>query len=238
MKLSAPIFRLKRQAKLLSRELNTPLHATLDQVAQREGYQSWGHLAASGSDDRAAPKSLTQFAPGDLVLLGARPGHGKTLLGVDLAVEAARAGRRSFFFSLEENESILCDRVRDLGFDMTAIGNALVIDTSDDICADYIVERVGRRPGDGAMVVIDYLQLLDQKRRNPELAGQVATLAGFAKATLSTVVTMSQIDRSFDVGSKPIPSLSDVRLPNPVDLSLFTKTCFLHNGEVQIEALA
>src|SRR3546814_6637970 len=137
MKLSAPIFRLKIQAKLLSRETNAPLHASLDEVAKREGYRGWSHLASSSSHDRSAPKLLAHFVAGDLVLLGARPGHGKTLLGLELAVEAARTGHRSFFFSLEETESSISKRLQGLGFDMDDTGNALVIDTSDAICADY-----------------------------------------------------------------------------------------------------
>ncbi|AMB44359.1 DNA helicase [Methylobacterium sp. AMS5] len=236
MKLSAPIFRLKRQAKLLSRETNAPLHASLDEVAKREGYRGWSHLASSSSHDRPAPKLLAHFVPGDLVLLGARPGHGKTLLGVELAVEAARAGHRSFFFSLEETESSISNRLQGLGFDMDETGNALVIDTSDAICADYIIERVGHGQDD-SVVVVDYLQLLDQRRRNPELAVQVKTLAGFACTASTIIVAISQINRSFDMEGKPLPNLSNVRLPNPVDLALFTKTCFLHNGEMRVDAV-
>lgn len=81
MKLSAPIFRLKRQAKLRAREAHIPLHQALDQLARDEGFRSWSHLAASISDHRPAADILSQLSPGDLVLLGARPGHGKTVLG-------------------------------------------------------------------------------------------------------------------------------------------------------------
>src|SRR3546814_1197483 len=94
----------------------------------------WSHLASSSSHDRSAPKLLAHFVAGDLVLLGARPGHGKTLLGLELAVEAARTGHRSFFFSLEETESSISKRLQGLGSDMDHTGNALVIDPSDDIC--------------------------------------------------------------------------------------------------------
>src|SRR3546814_9646667 len=65
------------------------------------------------------------------------------------------------------------------------------------------------------------------------LAVQVKTLAGFASTASTIIVAISQIDRSFDMEGKPLPNLSNVRLPNPVDLALFTKTCFLHNGEMQ-----
>lgn len=237
MNLSAPIFRLKRQAKLLSRETNAPLHLSLDEVAKREGYRSWSHLASSSSHDRPAPKLLAHFVPGDLVLLGARPGHGKTLLGLELAVEAARADRRSFFFSLEESESSISDRLRGLGFDIGEVGNTLVIDTSDAIYADHIIERVGAGQ-DNSVVVVDYLQLLDQRRRNPELAVQVKALASFARAASAIIVTISQIDRSFDMEGKSLPDLSNVRLPNPVDLARFTKTCFLHNGELRVDPVS
>jgi hypothetical protein len=50
-------------------------------------------------------------------------------------------------------------------------------------------------------------------------------------------VTVSQIDRSFDIKSKPLPDLADVRRPNPVDLGLFTKTCFLHDGELKVQVM-
>lgn len=236
MRLSAPIFRLKRQAKVLSRETSAPLHAALDQVAKQEGFRSWSHLAGSTTFDDPGTKLQAHLAPGDLVLLGARPGHGKTLLGLQLIVEAARTGRPAFYFSLEETESTITDRLRNLGFDRHQSQGTVEIDTSDRICADYVVERVQQHPGD-SLVVIDYLQLLDQRRENPVLAIQVATLGTFARSARSTVVTVSQINRSFDPSCKPLPDLTDVRLPNPVDLSLFTKTCFLHNGELQIEAL-
>ena len=236
MKLSAPIVRLKRQAKLLARETNAPRRQALDTIAQTEGYRSWSHLAGSRSDQRPAQKMLAQLVLGDLVLLGARPGHGKTLLGLELAVEAMREGRNSFFFSLEDNEPVVFERLRALGVDAKAEGNSLVVDTSDDISADYIIDRV--RGGRGAdVVVIDYLQALDHKRRNPELAVQVERLADLASSMPSIVVAISQIDRSFDLEGKRLPELSNVRLPNPVNLSLFTKTCFLHDGEALLEAV-
>ncbi|WP_253276864.1 hypothetical protein [Ruegeria sp. 6PALISEP08] len=49
---------------------------------------------------------------------------------------------------------------------------------------------------------------------------------------------ISQFDRSFDLSDKTMPDLSDVRLPNPLDLSAFDKACFLHNGEIQMDQAA
>jgi hypothetical protein len=46
---------------------------------------------------------------------------------------------------------------------------------------------------------------------------------------------LSQIDRHFDLADRRLPGLSDVRLPNPADLTRFTRTCFLHEGELLFE---
>ncbi len=37
---------------------------------------------------------------------------------------------------------------------------------------------------------------------------------------------------------KALPELKDVRLPNPIDLTLFTKACFLNDGEVRFQQVA
>ena len=44
MRFSAPIFKLKRQAKLLARDRNIPLYQALDKPAVAEGYRIWSHL--------------------------------------------------------------------------------------------------------------------------------------------------------------------------------------------------
>jgi replicative DNA helicase len=85
-------------------------------------------------------------------------------------------------------------------------------------------------------VVVDYLQLLDQRRENADLMIQVRALKSFARDQGLIVVFISQIDRSYDPSAKSCPDLGDVRLPNPLDLKLFDKTCFLNNGEVQFQA--
>jgi len=237
MKLSAPIYRLKRQARLLARASDIPLHAALDQTARNEGFRAWSHLAASAFDHRPAHEMLAQLSPGDLVLLGARPGHGKTLMGLELAIAAVQAGRPAFFFTLEYNEGVVFDRLEMLGTDRKMVENRLAVDTSDDICADHIIDRIGDGSS-GAVAIIDYLQLLDQRRRNPELDVQIKALRAFASATGSIIVVLSQIDRAFETTGRSIPGLEDIRLPNPVDISAFTKACFMHGGEAHLETIA
>lgn len=218
MKMSAPIFRLKRQAKAAARERGIPLHAALDRIALAEGFRNWSHLSAMQGEADPATALFAELMPGEMVLLAARPGQGKTLLGLALAVEAAKAGRAAWFFSLEDSEAVVRER---LGEPVAG----LTIDTSDAISADHVIARMAG----GGFAVIDYLQILDQRRSVPELGEQVAALRAFARTSGATIVLLSQIDRSFD-GAMPGPG--DVRLPNPVDLALFDRHCFLHDGRL------
>ncbi len=236
MKLSAPIYRLKRQARLLAREKRIPLNDALDRIALEEGFNSWSLLAAQTSDVAPSSVLLNQLKPGDLVLLGARPGHGKTLMSLRLLMEAVKAGRRGVFFTLEYTANEVRNRLQILGEDAVAFSRSFEFDTSDTISADTIIERLGRGPR-GTVVVVDYLQLLDQRRENPSLMHQVRRLKSFASERGVIIVFISQIDRSYDSSVGPCPGMEDVRLPNPLDLTLFNKTCFLNNGDVRIEAV-
>ncbi|MEP2707415.1 MAG: DNA helicase [Roseibium sp.] len=237
MQLSAPVFKLKRQAKLLSRDKKIALHKALDQLAHMEGFQSWSHLASESEKSRPAKTILSKLDPGDMLLLGARPGHGKTLLGLELVAMANDFGRTGLFFTLEYTEQQVLDRISALGIDRNTMGDAIILDTSDEICTDYVISRASKTDGD-VIIVIDYLQSLDQKRANSSLADQIPALRAYAKAERSIVVVISQIDRSFDLNRNAFPNRSDIRMPNPFDLNLFDKTCFLHDGKIRLETVA
>ncbi|MCA0276701.1 MAG: replicative DNA helicase [Proteobacteria bacterium] len=236
MKLSAPIPMLKRKARLLARAGSIPLHQALDRIAADEGFGAWSLLAATAAAARPAGKLFARLAPGDLMLLGARPGQGKTLMGLELAVEAMKAGQRAAFFTLEYTEREVLDRFRAIGIDCAQFGSLFELDNSDTINAGHIARRMAAAPH-GSMVVVDYLQLLDQKRENPALMDQVRTLRSLARAKGLIVVMISQIDRAYDPSTKAVPDLGDVRLPNPLDLRLFDKACFLNQGEMRFHSV-
>lgn len=233
MKLCAPIYSLKRQAKVLSREEKIPLHEALDRIASREGFAAWSLLAAKHAETSPAERMYSQLHPGDLVLLGARPGQGKTLLALELAARAMMSGHQSVFFSLEYTDKDCLDRFQAIGVDLARFAGLFEFDGSDGICANHIVKRLATA-NRGTLAVIDYLQLLDQKREHPELTVQVRALRSFAKENGHIMVFIAQVDRSYDPVAKQMPDKDDVRLPNPLELELFDKMCFVHDGEITI----
>ncbi|MFC3228146.1 DNA helicase [Marinibaculum pumilum] len=235
LRLSAPLYRLKRQARQLSRRDGIPLHAALDRTAAAEGFRSWSLLAARHADRSPAARLYPRLSPGDLVLVAARPGQGKTLLSLELAAQAMRAGHRGIYFSLEDTEREVPARFAAFGADPARFGDRFAFDGDDGICADHVAVRLADCPP-GTLAVIDYLQLLDQRRDTPPLADQMRRLRALAAEREAVLVFVSQIDRRYDPAAKPLPDLGDVRRPNPLDLRLFTKTCFLQGGKVHFAA--
>jgi replicative DNA helicase len=233
MKLSAPIYRLKQQAKALSRQESIPLHQALDRIARREGFSTWSLLSASAQSVAPSSALLDQLSPGELVLLGSRPRQGKTMLSLELAIRAMQQGRAAAFFTLDFTANGVSERFGVLGENMHAYRDRFMVDDSDEICAGYIIAALETAPP-GTLVIIDYLQVLDQRRSNPDLMHQIRTLREFARDRKLIIVCLSQIDRRYNPERQAIPDASDVRLPNPVDLDLFDRRCFINLGRMQV----
>lgn len=179
---------------------------------------------------------LARLSPGDLMILGARPGHGKTQLSLGLTVEAMKSGRQAAFFTLEYSAADVLDLFKSIGADAADFRNVFKVDASDKINAEYIMKQLSDMP-EGTVVVIDYLQLLDQKRENPEITVQVRALKSFARERGFIMVFLSQIDRSYAPATGSFPDLNDVRLPNPLDVTLFNKACFLNGSGSRFSAI-
>jgi hypothetical protein len=232
MRLSVPIYQLKRRAKLLARAEKVPLHEAQDRIARKEGFRAWSALSACMTANSPASALLPKLADGDMLLLGARPGQGKTLVGIQLLLDAARDGRRAVLFTLEYTAEEAMQLV--LSLNNGEVRHAPEIVTSGDISADLIVQYLSGSPK-GTVALIDYLQILDQQRSKPPLSEQMRVLSGFARESGVILGFISQIDRSFDPKRDPLPSLDDVRLPNPIPAGIFSKACFLHAGETRLQ---
>ncbi len=79
--------------------------------------------------------------------------------------------------------------------------------------------------------MIDYLQVLDERRVNPPLQNQLESLRLFANETGCIILFIAQLCRGVDERPNEPPTENDIRLPNPLDLRLFNKLMFLYRLE-------
>ena len=59
----------------------------------------------------------------------------------------------------------------------------------------------------------------------------------YAKQQGIIFVFISQIDRSYDLLDQQLPGIENIRLPNPLNLKLFDKACFISNGEARVTSI-
>lgn len=236
MKLSAPIHVLKAQAQQIKKEKGITNTEALDFIAKREGFDSWS-LLQSKKDDMF-PKSYDEilgfFNPGDIVLIGARPSKGKTVFTMGLLVQAIqKKAAVNFCFSLSEVHKDIAKRLALYDQSLGEKNAYFELDYSNDISADYIINKTKAKISKGSLIVIDYLQLLDEKRTNPPLQVQVEKLKTFAREKECVVIFISQLDRAVENRTNQKPILGDVRLPNPLELKYFNKIMFLNREDEQ-----
>lgn len=177
--------------------------------------------------------------PGDMTILAARPGMGKTVLGLDIAMNIAHAGGRAAFFSLEMPEEQLIMRVmsRETGLPLSQIRTRtldfdswgqildrqvpdlkLWIDDTAQITPMELAGKVAALKARAGLdiVVVDYLQIMKGNgdryvNREAEISSISRDLKAIAKQHKVHVLALAQINREADKRSKPEPKLSDLR---------------------------
>jgi replicative DNA helicase len=184
--------------------------------------------------------TLSGIHPGQLVILGARPGAGKTAFALSLALTLTGSGVPTLLFSLEMPAAEIMDRAASVrsgvwlskiragrlnSEDVERVYSAasqlatepLLIDDSCDLTAAKLgaaVRRAVRRRGVRA-VVVDYLQLLSPENPKDNRTQQVGLMARRAKMLARTcgipVLMLSQLNREMDNRPDGRPRLSDLR---------------------------
>jgi replicative DNA helicase len=177
--------------------------------------------------------------PGIVTIVAARPGMGKSSLGLSIADACSAGGFGVHVFSLEDTEESYSDRtlsrvsqvpaesmrnadlsVKQCG-DITMTmhklkGRRWIVDGRSGITAEEIVRSVRRHRRQNAtnVVIVDYVQLVKRPSRmspHEALSEIVTTLADAAKQDRLAYVVMSQLNRQIEQRQDKRPQLSDLR---------------------------
>lgn len=197
---------------------------------------------------RTGISKLNEFTngwkPGELIIVAGRPGMGKTAVALNLFTKhAGSIGKRTLFFSLEMDDLSLADRLvcsyggiqpdhlktGRLDIDeQNAYYSAkaqleklpISIDDSARVNIKHIstISRSKSRKGECDMVVIDYLQLIEnknddyRKNREREVAEMSRSLKLLAKELKVPVMLLCQLNRGVESrGGSMRPKLGDLR---------------------------
>ncbi len=183
-------------------------------------------------------KMIVGMGKSDLVLVGARPGMGKTAFALNLAVSAAkRTGRAVCIFSLEmsaaqlvtrllsgealvDNMKLRSGELSDDEWQRLAHASSelsetrILIDDTSGITVAAMMAKL-RRVKDLGLVVVDYLGLMqsEQKRDNrvQEVTEISRNLKLMAKEFNVPVICCAQLNRGTESRTGNRPMLSDLR---------------------------
>ena len=183
---------------------------------------------------------LGGFQKSDLVLLAARPSMGKTALGVNLAVNAAKAGKKVAMFSLEMSKTQIGQRIlasfaqmnlsslfkgelegQDLVNLITASNElskySLHIDDTAAISLIELKAKLRRLKMEEGLdlVIVDYLQLMTTGERIENRVQEISQISRglkvIAKELDVPVLALSQLSRALEQRPDKRPKLSDLR---------------------------
>ncbi len=149
------------------------------------------------------------------VIIGGRPGSGKSILGGQIAKTFAERGEPSLIISLEMDRAELAERF-DKSIDRHTL-RGLPLYLVDSVCeADRIAGliRLAKRKHGIQLVFLDYLQLAESSDRLASRERQVAEVSRMCKRLAMElripVIAACQLNRASDKENRP-PRLSDLR---------------------------
>lgn len=181
------------------------------------------------------------FHPSTLVVIGARPSIGKSLLGSQILCHNAENGKRGAFFSLEMSKEELtyrnisyysripltklfsgeldAEEIKILEQTLEKMTELpLHIEDSGGLTINDIIKKTKRlkiKHPDLKLVVVDYIGLIEggnDKENNATRIGQYSKkLKNLAKQLKITVIVLAQLNRLVEMRPNKRPVLSDIR---------------------------
>lgn len=202
--------------------------------------ETGGAVTGAKTGFSALDKMLIQMGKGDLVIVGARPGMGKTSFAMNIAVNVAKTSKKAVaIFSLEMSGEQLVTRILSsealvdsnrlrtgqlkkedweniAGVISSLSGADIYIDDTSAITATDMKAKL-RRISNLGLVVIDYIGLMQSTANTDNRAQQVGEISRnlkiMAKDLGVPIVCCAQLNRGTEArsGDAKKPTLSDLR---------------------------
>lgn len=239
----------------------------------QEMFEAGGSVAGRSTGFADLDKMTSGLCPGDMVVVAGRPAMGKTAFALNVGENMALDGEVVLVFSLEMTKPQLTNRLLasigriELGrlrngrlqeddWDKMTLALAklndakLVIDDTGGMTLPKIrarARREKRRRGGLGLIVIDYLQLIEDGRgggenRNAELTAISRGIKAMAKELKVPVIALSQLSRKVEERKDRRPMLSDLResgaIEQDADLVLMLYRDEYYNPDTQSKGLA
>lgn len=223
--------------------IETETYDRLSKISDPETHDDYvGIPCGIGDLDRM----ITGLNKSDLIILGARPGMGKTSFALNIARNVAiNTNRRVCFFSLEMSRDQLAQRLLSSEAAikseklrtgeltpnewtrLTAAGEHLsktqiYFDETSTITVPQMKAKV-RRLGNVGLVIVDYLQLMKSDRKTENRVNEVSDITRnlkiMAKELKIPVIVCAQLSRGTETrGSSHKPLLSDLRESGSIEM--------------------
>lgn len=164
---------------------------------------------------------------GKLIALASRPGMGKSTLAVQIALNvAASSGKEVLFHSLESSEKQILERIDKMiqsysksSEKYVAGKSRIIVDDTPRITTSAIVERLKQTINKPALIVIDYIALMDIQ---PSIEYDTQAIAGelskLSKELNIPILVLSQLPRRVAARNDKRPKISDLNIAEKSDI--------------------
>ena len=204
------------------------------------------------------------FKNGDLIIIAARPGMGKTSMGLNFIEKTLREGKGVVFFSLEMPAVQIMQRLLSAKTSIP-LQRLLIADLNDDewsrvgdACEDYrakklyiydsgyasitdirlILRRQKELDADISLCVVDYIGLMMSNSNFSDRHLQVSEISRglklLARELDIPIIALSQLNRSLEARANKRPMLSDLRESGAIEQDADT-ILFVYRDEIYRE---